>query len=236
VGAISYPAASLWPYKLTIAILKLALGMGLNLQTNTAVTDILPDGTDMWKVVASTSTISAGKVIHATNGYASYLLPEFEGRIIPLKGHVSAIPPSVEYRDKPLDKTMALIWELDYDYLIQRQVAGKHLILGGRDLDHPEGLLAPLGDSDDSFMSGKTVQGLNSLPQSLFESWSKASTSEGESLEDKVDIQSWTGIMGITKDSVPFLGEIPKKKGQYIAAGYSGHGKSRCWVFSLHLC
>jgi hypothetical protein len=29
-----------------------------------------------------------------------------------------------------------------------------------------------------------------------------------------------------TPDFVPFVGPIPGKKGQYVAAGYNGHGKS----------
>jgi hypothetical protein len=56
---------------------------------------------------------------------------------------------------------------------------------------------------------------------------------------------AWSGIIGVvsslgrtgrdlcligayqqTTDSVPFIGEIPGKSGQYIGAGFNGHGKS----------
>lgn len=28
-----------------------------------------------------------------------------------------------------------------------------------------------------------------------------------------------------TPDALPFVGDIPGKKGQYVAAGYNGHGE-----------
>jgi glycine/D-amino acid oxidase-like deaminating enzyme len=51
---------------------------------------------------------------------------------------------------------------------------------------------------------------------------------------------AWTGIIGMvcphvatmnrthftqTPDALPFIGDIPEKKGQYVAAGYNGHGE-----------
>jgi glycine/D-amino acid oxidase-like deaminating enzyme len=34
----------------------------------------------------------------------------------------------------------------------------------------------------------------------------------------------WTGIMGYNSDSLPSIGEVPGRKGCYIAAGFEGHG------------
>lgn len=36
---------------------------------------------------------------------------------------------------------------------------------------------------------------------------------------------AWTGIIGFTPDMVPLVGELPGKEGQFVAAGYCGHGK-----------
>ena len=38
---------------------------------------------------------------------------------------------------------------------------------------------------------------------------------------------AWTGIIGMTPDAVPFIGDVPGKRGQYVAAGYNGHGEYR---------
>lgn len=35
---------------------------------------------------------------------------------------------------------------------------------------------------------------------------------------------AWTGVIGFTPDMVPLVGDIPGLKGQYVAAGYCGHG------------
>lgn len=48
----------------------------------------------------------------------------------------------------------------------------------------------------------------------------------------KLDIEyGWTGIIGLTRNRNPFVGPVYKngqvQKGQYILAGYSGHGMSR---------
>ena len=224
VGAISYPAASLWPYRLTIAVLEMALNLGLHLQTRTTVTAIHGASSGHWKVLTPNKELKAQKVIHATNGYSSYLLPELIGRLVPLKGHVAAIPPSSRFESRPLDKTMAVIWDSDYDYLIQRQAKGKHVIVGGRDLAHPKGVIGPLGDSDDSVINEDIATALKEFPKAHFEGWSSVADREA-GVEPPHETVAWTGIMGISKDGLPFLGELPGKRGQFIAAGYNGHGK-----------
>lgn len=40
----------------------------------------------------------------------------------------------------------------------------------------------------------------------------------------------WGGIIGMTPDSVPFIGAIPGKKGQFIGAGFNGHGMARIFM------
>ena len=40
----------------------------------------------------------------------------------------------------------------------------------------------------------------------------------------------WTGVMGYSFDSLPHLGEIPGKPGQYILAGFNGHGMPVIWL------
>ena len=38
--------------------------------------------------------------------------------------------------------------------------------------------------------------------------------------------QEWTGIMGFSPDDNPLIGELPGYPGEYIMAGYTGHGMS----------
>jgi hypothetical protein len=41
---------------------------------------------------------------------------------------------------------------------------------------------------------------------------------------------AWSGIMGLTSDELPFVGEVPSRQGQFMAAGYSGHGMARAFL------
>jgi glycine/D-amino acid oxidase-like deaminating enzyme len=36
--------------------------------------------------------------------------------------------------------------------------------------------------------------------------------------------QEWIGIMGFSKDRNPLVGPLPNRPGEYIAAGFTGHG------------
>jgi glycine/D-amino acid oxidase-like deaminating enzyme len=50
----------------------------------------------------------------------------------------------------------------------------------------------------------------------------------------QADIEfSWSGIMGFTPDYEPVVSELPSKHGQWISAGFSGHGMSRAFAASV---
>jgi glycine/D-amino acid oxidase-like deaminating enzyme len=36
--------------------------------------------------------------------------------------------------------------------------------------------------------------------------------------------------MGYSSDSLPHVGQVPGKPGQFIAAGYTGHGMPQAWL------
>jgi glycine/D-amino acid oxidase-like deaminating enzyme len=180
---------------------------------------------EQWEVQTSSGNITTRKLFHATNAYSSNLLPELTGIIVPLKGHVAAIPPTTLYQLQPLNTTMAFVWNDDYDYLIQRRGKEKHVIVGGRDSADPGGFEGQLGDSDDSTWNESIYRGLEKFPADHFDGWST-----NENIQKP---QFWTGIMGWSRDLLPFLGELPGKKGQYLAAGFSGHGRTHHLMVSL---
>lgn len=218
-GAITFPACSLWPYKLTVGIVRKCLNQGLQLLCHTPVLHISarsPDG--MYTVSTSRGTIRCSTIFHATNGYASHLLPELSSKVVPVKGHVVAIKPSAHYESTPLETTYGIQWGDDFDYLIQRQSDGKPLIYGGGDLAHKHKLLGPLGDYDDSKLDWNIIRNLQGFPSKHFEGWGAETTTAF----------SWSGVMGFTPDLLPLVGEIPNRPKQFMAVGYNGHGKSEC--------
>ncbi|EEH38605.2 FAD dependent oxidoreductase superfamily [Paracoccidioides lutzii Pb01] len=91
-GCFHYTAAHIWPYKFVLHLLSTLTSRGsssVNLQTNTAVTEIseTPDPvTGAWTVVTeSRGSINAKKVILATNAYTAAIAPQYAAASLPLK-------------------------------------------------------------------------------------------------------------------------------------------------------
>ncbi|KAK7998343.1 26S proteasome regulatory subunit N1 [Apiospora arundinis] len=206
-GAITYPAASLWPWKLAIAVLKKGIDLGLQLHTNTPITGVsAADGSSgRCKVTTNRGDIMASKVIHATNGYSPHLLPELEGRIIPLKGHVSAIVPPPAYDEQPLSTSFAFVDDEDYDYLIQRPGPKKYLIWGGGEIAHPEGLTGGFGDCGDSTNVAEVQKYIQKDHlEATFEL--DPSTAIGLGFKKGFNVQS----------HLPVVGNVPAPKGDHM--------------------
>src|ERR1700753_3261932 len=93
-GAISCPAASFWPYKFVLGLLKKCLDMGATLQTHTAVTKVSKDTESQFTVLETPrGNLRAKKVVFATNGYLSALLPQYTDVVVPIRGtacHITA--------------------------------------------------------------------------------------------------------------------------------------------------
>ncbi|KAK3177298.1 hypothetical protein K4F52_009908 [Lecanicillium sp. MT-2017a] len=87
-GAMTFPAACLWPYQFVMDLLSASVAKGVNLQTHTPVLDVSksPDSDGYWTVNTARGTTKAKKIIFATNGYTRRLLPEYAGHIIPVRG------------------------------------------------------------------------------------------------------------------------------------------------------
>ena len=79
-------------------MLERAVARGVNLQTEKPVTNITPEhahsGVPAWAVNTTRGSIKCKTVIHATNGYASALVPELQGKIVPVKGMVARLVPT----------------------------------------------------------------------------------------------------------------------------------------------
>jgi glycine/D-amino acid oxidase-like deaminating enzyme len=94
---VEYPASSLWPYKFVAHILQLCIDKHrLNLQTNTTVTAVSPS-TEGWRIETNRGSIQASKVVYASNAFTSTLLPEFQEKIVPVRGQCAAIVPTSAY-------------------------------------------------------------------------------------------------------------------------------------------
>lgn len=215
-------AARMWPYKFVSRILEDLLDNHpetFNLQTLTPVTKITPSDSDV-RIETSRGTISAKKVILATNAYTSHLLPQFAPLIVPVRGQMSALRPfpSVSGPEKRLKTSLGFASSGEEDYLIQRpDERGGHLMFGGGRSHGGR----TVGTTDDSIVDPDTEKYLRGrlgtvlgLPES------------GQAMDA---VNMWTGIMGFSRDEKPWVGEIDGK-GVFVAAGFTGHGMPNTWL------
>ena len=128
VGAVSFPGASLSAYKLVCGLLQLALRQGLNLQTNTPASHILPaldlEGSRVrkWIVHTHRGQVVADNVILATNAYTSYLYPPLRHIIVPTRGQIAAQRPGAAFARSCMASRSYAFYRTDgtEDYMICR--------------------------------------------------------------------------------------------------------------------
>lgn len=149
VGAISFPAYKLSPYKFVCKVLEMCLIQGLNLQTNTPALEVSPistqDGTKGWMIQAERGVIFATNVILATNAYTSFLYAPLSEFIVPTRGQVVAIRPGSNIAGNPaLQRTAGLNSAISGDYMQARSegTSGAGDIILGKDTNSDRKLLA----------------------------------------------------------------------------------------------
>ncbi|EFP90064.2 uncharacterized protein PGTG_15912 [Puccinia graminis f. sp. tritici CRL 75-36-700-3] len=243
VGALKIPGNNLFPSKLMTKIYNLIQskaslidGLNIELFTHTAVRKIERSafGKPNWMVDTSRGKFESKYVVHATNAYASYLLPQLRAHhqqiIVPTRAQVIAVQPKSSNRSQVW--TSGFSANEGYDYLFQRPFRPSDkrsadprnpvvILGGGRNHAPPQ---FEVGIGDDSRLNGQVGTYLRSFLPQWFPSY------YGD-LDNGDVVHEWPGIMGFTKDHDPIVGHLVKNgsqvEGQFIAAGYSGHGMSR---------
>lgn len=130
VGAISFPAYALSPYKFVCRILEMCIEKGMNLQANTPVLENSQNNSSSpaptsssgkpssWTVHTERGDITAENVILATNAYTSKLYPPLREFLIPTRAQVAAIRPGSSIMGNPaLRRTMGLESSVSGDYM-----------------------------------------------------------------------------------------------------------------------
>ncbi|KAI1352163.1 FAD dependent oxidoreductase [Xylaria sp. FL0043] len=241
LGAIFQPnAAKLWPYKLVAWALERLLrendAAAFNLQTHTPVTH-LEHREGGWVAHTPRGEIRAQEVLLTTNGYTSYLLPGLTNVIVPVRGQICALEPPPGGIQLP----HSYVWTKDASdqYLIHRgledtQVGSggdRSLILGGERFAMPEG--------EEGISRDDTVNPI--ISRALHSGLKNAVKLRPGDAPEEAELRStyeWTGIMGYSRDSHPFVGRVPRSflgegessldkgpvEGLWISAAFTGHG------------
>ncbi|KAF2716175.1 FAD dependent oxidoreductase [Polychaeton citri CBS 116435] len=220
-SCLTYGAARLWPYRLVTHLLEKAVSQGVNLQTHTPVTGVLAAqsalGSHRWVVNTSRGSIQTNTVVYATNGYTSALVPEVKNKIVPVRGIVARLVGT----DVPklTDSYMMRFSDYEYDYMIPRPDGS--VIVGGAKRDFYKKLDEWFNVSDDSNLIQNAQTYFDGYMQRHFHGW--------EDTDTRTD-DIWTGIMGYSNDGFPYVGPVPERSGQYICAGFTGHGMPQIFL------
>ncbi|KAF2633173.1 FAD dependent oxidoreductase [Macroventuria anomochaeta] len=220
-GAFSVPAASFWPYKFVTGLLERMVkrwggeGGRLNVQMCTPVTSLNVSSSGAELLATHRGTITAAKVVLATNAYTAGLLPVFKGNIVPVRGMAShhraggAVHPH-------LTNTYNINFGPDkgVDYLNPRPDGG--IVVGGGAWMFRQDERSWKNNFDDAHLFPPDVMGYwREYMQDRFLGWEN-SNSKNDS--------AWTGIMGRTNDGQPFVGRVPGREGVWALVGFNGGG------------
>jgi glycine/D-amino acid oxidase-like deaminating enzyme len=130
-----------------------------------------------------------------------------------------------------MQNTCSLHYDDAFDYMIQRPNDGKPFVLGGCDLAAGKGMYVGVGHCDDAAVVPEIEQRLLSYLPEVMGGWDEKEEEGGDEVARQTTAEGsgsdkvWTGIMGLTPDEMPYVGEVPGQPGQYIAAGFCGHGE-----------
>ncbi|KAJ7496422.1 FAD dependent oxidoreductase-domain-containing protein [Mycena latifolia] len=217
------PGYNLWPLKFATQLFRRAnaSALDLRLHTRTPVTRVSPlaaGSAHRWALATPRGSMRCTHVLHATNGYASHLLPHMAGPagIVPVRGQVLATRAAA-----PLAPPS---WATASGYWFPRPAEGETaplVILGGK--RDEAGAPFEVDVTDDGTVSPAVGAALRAFLPALF---------PGLYEPGRAPEAEWTGIMGYTTLEIPFVGPValPDAAGQWISAGYTGHGMPRAFA------
>ncbi|KAF7367715.1 Nucleotide-binding domain-containing protein [Mycena sanguinolenta] len=239
-GCISQTGGALHPYRLITGILSRLLisyprhvfhsgrpvffdcCLSFQLFTNTPCTaiDLTADGTS-YKITTPTGTLETAHVVHATNAWASHLLPGMRRKIVPVRAHMTAQRPGIALGQGEGwlaildgDSLQPTTGGVDgsstsdpYDSISSgdggEMMFGGGAMLGGR---AEAAIMDNIGVSDESetdFEVTAYLGGAGTAPTT-------EKAEEGRQWRAGRIKAAWSGIIAISADGQPWIGRIPR--------------------------
>jgi glycine/D-amino acid oxidase-like deaminating enzyme len=251
VGAISYGAGAMWPYRFVTALYSKMLtrfGETFTIETGTIVERIetVQDPSyPQYLLKTSRGYVQADTVIHATDAFAANHIPGLKGKLFPVRGHMTAQRPGSAFPNFDGKRSWSFVHKSGFDYVTQRPGEkdaapgglGAEIMLGGGLVQSPAQGLDEFGiwaDNKTSFPIASYLSGILSVAFSP-ETWGD------DSGMTRVKAL-WSGSMGFTADMLPLVGKLEgsltRRKprngsglaGEYIVAGFNAEGMVSAWL------
>lgn len=201
-----------------------------------------------YEAVTSDGIIRCNNIVHATNAFATQLVPGLRGKLTGSLGGMSMrILPSTQYLKSDCNRPSwcSIVWGDIFEGANSRaaqeseanEEPGKLILGGGQSFS--EGWPANLfGVWDDSQTGAAALESISKAFPRIFDDPKLDDVSQEHT-------QSWSGVVGITGDILPFVGrlnvlqtnrtsepqsELIRSSGEYIAAGFSSGGTIWSWL------
>lgn len=203
-GALTVPIGfGLNPRKYITGLAAAAQDAGAHICHETPVTRIERTG-GKFKLQTSTGTVTADRVIIGTNGYSSENLPDWlASRYMPTQSSVIVSRPLTQ---SELDAQGWTTGQASYDtrHLLHyfRLMPDNRMLFGVRG-----GLMANAGSE------ARALRRARADFDRMFPAWRAVETPH-----------SWSGMVCIARDRMPFVGEIPEQPGMFASLCYHGNG------------
>ncbi|KAI5236657.1 nucleotide-binding domain-containing protein [Aureobasidium subglaciale] len=246
VGALSYRAGAIWPYRFVTAVWNKLLqeyAGQITIETNTQVLSVEREQSAgrSYKVCTDRGVIVCNHIVHATNAWMGHLLPSLKSKSTGTRAHMSAQNPGYHgYQGFHGDRSWSIVYgDNDYDYMTQRPSPDgmSDIMLGGGTFRSKDNGLDQIGVWDDSQIDAFTSAHLAGILPIIFSSKTQQPNTQksARSLQ-----QHWSGIIALTADSLPFVGEldaglsgrgfVTEDASEWISAGYNGQGMVYAWL------
>lgn len=231
VSAYEWPAGSSHPAKLSQWLLTQSIAKGATLFTHCPALKISKSSAveSWWDIETPKGIITAETVVHCSNGFAGHLIAQLAPYVTPTRAQaLSFVPPMALSGSSMLASTMSLRYSLHNFYSVMQRKADGIIILGASrkspnlSQDTIEGMAIP----DDTSFNEEIKNDIVVNFAKCFPACEKGRLNHGEGAQ-----HSWSGILGMTTDSVPFVGSLNGLPGQYVCAGFNGHGKTPITAF-----
>ncbi len=208
-GAVDRGAGHIHPLKLCHGLAKAAMENGATILEKSEVLQIhRRPGSQMQRVVTATGSVLCERVVVATNGYVDALDERMHKRMMPINNFIVVTEPLGELAEELLPENEAVA---DSRFVVNyyRRVAGDRILFGG----------------------GENYS--YRFPQHIAPLVRKAMLGVFPSLGDTRVDYAWGGTLAITRNRLPFIGEISPQR--YAAGGYSGHGVALACIYGKAL-
>jgi len=181
-------------------------------KTHSAVIKVVDAG-DSLIVITSKEELRAKNVVYCLNAYSEKLIPELEGKFIPLRGQMVELP---LLKDPPCrNPVIANYGEIYWNF------TPTTLRFGGLEYVVPQ----------------DEVGIANALSQNILRAqieWIEEHFEPG--LVTPLAMKAWYGTMAFTVDGFPFVGRLPGRRNQYVLCGMCGLGHSYAMECASWIC